>query len=139
MANFTVSLFVVLPALMLGWMSTAGAAPTAEQFRVRYFINDPEDMGARLLIDGEQMLNRARCECGQSIQVHINVIEPIDPAEVLEAFVGVACDVAEASPDGQFRRARRSRSGRGPTSWPGSRRTYTRSSSATGSIRRAGG
>jgi MYXO-CTERM domain-containing protein len=104
MVGFARSLFIVVPIVAAVCMSTAHAELTAEQVGVRYFVTDVDGGATRLMTANEPFLNQARCECGQSIHVEVQIeAGAIDPAEPLEAFVGPRCDVGEEAPDGQFR------------------------------------
>lgn len=54
--------------------------------------------------DLEAFVNRARCECGQAVQVEVSATQAdVNPTTIVETVFGVMCALAEESPD-QFRR-----------------------------------
>lgn len=105
-----------IPRLLV-LLALAGAALVADTaraelpdpavFPIRLSVLDPAGEPVRTMepADLNSYVNRARCECGQSIGAEITMVPPgaANPARLIEAFVGTACPVAEVDPLGQFR------------------------------------
>lgn len=101
----------LLPVLALALTAVPSLAraelPDPAVFPVRFSVLDPNGQVVREMTDDDLngYVNLARCECGQSIRAELSMVPPgaPDPAQQVNAYVGPACDLAEADPDGQFR------------------------------------
>ena len=101
----------LLPALTLALAAVPSHAraelPDPFAFPVRFSVLDPDGQVVREMTDDDlsAYVNLARCECGQPIRAEVAMVPPAasDLAQQINAYVGTACDVAEAEPNGQFR------------------------------------
>lgn len=81
---------------------------SADMFDITYRVLDADGTPVRDM-DGEDrahFVNRARCECGQAIQVEVKLepAEDLNPARVVQSFLGLMCATAEVNPIGDYKK-----------------------------------
>lgn len=95
----TLTACLLATATMLVADRASAAPPSGDQFEIRYYTTDAEGNRSRQMtaLDLQSFVNRARCECGQSISTRIrlsNNATNLDPVQI-RTFVGNRCDQAE--------------------------------------------
>ena len=81
--------------------------PGADSFSILYYLNDGDGNRIRLMStnDLKYAINQARCECGQTIEAQIRLINTgtTYTQTTIEGFIGPQCALAETSFNPQFR------------------------------------
>ncbi len=101
-APLAAGILALLPA-----SGALAAPPTADDFQVYYYLTDADGNRDRRmnLQDMQQYFNRARCECGQEIQVEVTLqatgAQMIDQVQ-LQTFFGPSCDKGQTGNTSQF-------------------------------------
>jgi hypothetical protein len=104
--TLTTSLLAIASTLLV--VDHANAAPPAgESFDILYYLTDENGDRSRQFTsyDLQGYVNKARCECGQSVSARIRIgndATDLDSVQI-RTFVGNNCDTAVSNPNGMYR------------------------------------
>ncbi len=92
----------LLPAIVS--IEASAAEPTATDFGVLYQVTDENgDVSRRFTSqDMANFVNKARCECGQTIETQISLLGSGVDSIQIETYVGNGCATGQSNPSGAY-------------------------------------